>query len=313
MTWHLWQKQRGTKEPLDEAERGEWKSCLKLNIQKMKIMASSLITSCQIDGETVTDFIFLGSTITADGDCSHKIKALAPWKKSYDQTRQHIKKQRHYFANKRPSSQSYGFSSSHVWMWKLDPKESWVLKNWCFSTVVWEKTLESTLDCKEIQPVNPKRNSEYSLEELMLKLKLQYFGHLMRGADSLEKTLMLGEIEGRRRRRWERMRWLDGITDSMDVSLNKLQEMVKDREAWRATVHGITESDMTEWLNNIVLGQIYAFTQSRHRMVYRWQQFHPGMLKGLRVCHNQLYRRNRARPTPQGIYFHPESRTHHSN
>jgi len=109
----------------------------------------------------VTDFIFLGSKITADGDCSHKIKTLAPWKKSYDQTRQHIKKQRHYFANKDPSSQSYGFSSSHVWLWELDYKESWELKNWCFWTVVLEKTLESPLDCKEIQPVHPKGDQSW--------------------------------------------------------------------------------------------------------------------------------------------------------
>ena len=110
-----------------------------------------------IDGEameTVTDFIFLDSKIPADGDCSHEIKTLAPWKKSYDQTRQHIKKQRHYFANKGLSSQSYGFSSSHVWMWELDREESWAPKNWCFWIVVLEKTLESPLDCKEIQPVH---------------------------------------------------------------------------------------------------------------------------------------------------------------
>jgi len=132
---------------------------LKLNIQKTKIMASCPITSWQINGETVetvTDFIFGGSKITADGDCSHEIKTLAPWKKSYDQPRQHIQKQRHYFANKGPSSQSYGFSSSHVWIWELDYKESWALKNWCFWTVVLEKTLESSSDCKEIQPVHPK-------------------------------------------------------------------------------------------------------------------------------------------------------------
>ena len=98
---------------------------------------------------------------------------LVPWKESYEQPRWHIKKQRHYFANKGPSSQSYGFSSSHVWMWELDHKESWVLKNLCFWTVVLGKTLESPLDCKEIQPVNLKGNQpEYSLEGLMLKLKL---------------------------------------------------------------------------------------------------------------------------------------------
>ena len=106
---------------------------------------------------------------------------LAPWKKSYDKSRQHIKKHRHYFVNKGPSSQSYGFSSSHVWMWELDYKESWTRKNGCFWTVVLENTLESPLDCKEIQSVNPKEISpEYSLERLMLKLKLQYFGHLVK-------------------------------------------------------------------------------------------------------------------------------------
>ena len=94
-------------------------------------------------------------------DCSHEIKTLAPWKKSYDQPRQHTKKQRHYFANQVPPSHCYGFSSSHVWMWELDHKESWVLKNWCFWTVVLEKTLESPLECKEIQPVNPKGNHSW--------------------------------------------------------------------------------------------------------------------------------------------------------
>ena len=120
MTPPLWQKVKRTKKPLDESQRGEWKVGLKFNIQKTKIMASGPITSWEIDGETVetgSDFILGGSKITADGDCSHKIKkTLTPWKESYDQPGQHIKKQRHYFSNKGPSSQGYGFSSGHVWM-----------------------------------------------------------------------------------------------------------------------------------------------------------------------------------------------------
>ena len=151
-------------------------------------------------------------------------KMLAPWKESYDQPRQHIKKQRHYFVNKGRPSQGYGFSSGHVWMWELDYKESWVQKNWCFWTVVLEKTLESPLDCKEIQPVHLKEISSCcSLEGLMLKLKLQYFGYLMWRVDSFEKTLMLGKIGGRRRRGQQRIRWLDGITDSMDMGLGGLR------------------------------------------------------------------------------------------
>ena len=147
--------------------------------------------------KTVTDFILGGSKIPADVDCSHEIKTLAPWKESYDQPREHIKKQRHYFANKGPFSQGYGFSSGHVLMWELDYKESWEWRNWCFWTVVLEKTLESSLDTRRSnKSILKEISSEYSLEGLILKLKLQYFGHLMSRTDSFEKTLMLGKIEG---------------------------------------------------------------------------------------------------------------------
>ena len=132
---------------------------LKLNIQKTKIMASGPITSWEIDGETVetvTDFIFGSSKITADGDCSHEIKRRLLLGRKVMTNLDSILKNRHYFANKGPSSQGYGFSSGHVWIWELDCEESWAPKNWCFLTVVLEKTLASPLDCKEIQPVHPK-------------------------------------------------------------------------------------------------------------------------------------------------------------
>ena len=146
---------------------------------------------------------------------------LTPWKESYDQPRQHIKKQRHYFANKGPSSQSYSFSSGHVWIWELDYKESWVPKNWCFWTVVLKKTLWVPWTARRSnQSILKEISPEYSLEGLILKLKLQYFGHLMWRTDSLEKTLMLEKIEVGRRgwQRWDG--WMASLTQWTWVWVN---------------------------------------------------------------------------------------------